>query len=87
MGFTLEERVALILLELSEDFGVPHEHGVRLALPVRQKDLAELLGASRSRVSEHLAALERKRLIIHKGRQLIVKRNRLEDFLSQRRSI
>jgi CRP/FNR family cyclic AMP-dependent transcriptional regulator len=87
MGFTLEERVALVLLELSEDFGVPHKQGVRLALPVTQKDLADLLGASRPRVTEYLAALERKRLIFREGHQLVVRRDRLENFLSQRGSI
>src|SRR6201981_3445981 len=59
MSCTLEERVALILLELSENFGVPDKLGVRLTVPARHKDLAELVGASRPRVTEYLALLER----------------------------
>jgi CRP-like cAMP-binding protein len=50
VGCTLEERVALILLELSENFGVRDERGVRLSVPATHRDIAELVGASRPRV-------------------------------------
>jgi CRP/FNR family transcriptional regulator len=83
MGCTLEERVALILLELSENFGIHDRQGVRLTIATRHKDLAELVGASRPRVTEYLSSFERKRLIVRDGRQLIVKRQRLENFLAQ----
>ena len=82
MGCTLEERVALILLELSENFGVRDPQGVRLTVAATHKDLAELVGASRPRVTEYLSNFERKHLIIRDGRQLIVKRDRLEGFLA-----
>src|SRR5216683_7148096 len=82
MSCTLEERVALILLELSAHFGVPDRLGVRLTVPARHKDLAELVGASRPRVTEYLALLERDHMIIRDGRQLIVRRDRLESFLA-----
>src|SRR5579872_5323446 len=86
MGCTLEERVALILLELSENFGVQDRHGVRLTVRASHKDLAELVGATRPRVTEYLASFERKRLMVRDGRQLIVRRDRLETFLAQRHS-
>ena len=86
MGCTLEERVALILLELSENFGVRDRQGVRLTVPARHKDLAELVGASRPRVTEYLTSFEHKHLIVRDGRQLIVRRDRLESFLAQRHS-
>jgi CRP-like cAMP-binding protein len=86
MSCTLEERVALILLELSENFGVHDRQGVRLTVPARHKDLAELVGASRPRVTEYLASFERKHLIVRDGRHLIVRRDRLERFLAQRHS-
>jgi CRP/FNR family transcriptional regulator len=81
MGCTLEERVALILLELSENFGVRDRQGVRLTVPARHQDIAELVGASRPRVTEYLASFERDHLIIRDGRKLIVKCDRLESFL------
>jgi CRP/FNR family transcriptional regulator len=81
MACTLEERVALILLELSENFGVRDGRGVRLTVPTRHQDLAELVGATRPRVTEYLTAFERRHFIQRDGRQLIVMRDRLEQFL------
>ena len=86
MGCTLEERVALILLELSENFGLPDGQGVRLTVPATHQDLAELVGASRPRVTEYLTGFERKRLTKRDGRQLIVRRDRLESLLAQKHS-
>jgi len=86
MGCTLEERVALILLELSENFGLPDPLGVRLTLRARHKDLAELVGASRPRVTEYLTDFENKQMLIRDGRQLIVRKDLLEDFLARRLS-
>jgi CRP-like cAMP-binding protein len=83
MSCTLEERLALILLELCENFGVPDPKGVRLTLPARHRDLAELVGASRPRITEHLITFERRHLISRNRRQLVVNRDRLEAFLSQ----
>jgi CRP-like cAMP-binding protein len=68
MSCTLEERVALVLLELSYDFGMPDALGTRLTVKARQKDLAELLGASRSRVSEDLMEFEHRGFIVRKNR-------------------
>jgi CRP-like cAMP-binding protein len=83
MSCTLQERLALILLELSENFGVPDGKGMRLTLPARHRDLAELVGASRPRITEHLNMFERKHLISRDNRQLVVNRDRLESFLAQ----
>lgn len=83
MSCTLEERLALILLELAENFGVPDPKGIRLTLPARHRDLAELVGASRPRITEHLITFERKHLISRNSRQLVVNRDRLESFLAQ----
>ena len=35
------------------------------------RDIADLVGASRPRVTEHLAELERERFVIRQGRQLV----------------
>ena len=83
MSCTLEERLALILLKLCENFGVADPKGVRLTLPARHRDLAELVGASRPRITEHLIMFERKHLISRNRRQLVVNRDRVEAFLSQ----
>ena len=83
MSCTLEERLALILLELGENFGATDPKGIRLTLPARHRDLAELVGASRPRITEHLIQFERKHLISRNSRQLVIDRDRLETFLAQ----
>jgi CRP/FNR family transcriptional regulator, cyclic AMP receptor protein len=83
MSCTLQERLALALLELSEDFGVRDSDGVRLNLLTRQSDLAELVGASRPRITEYLSQFEQDRLIARKDRILIVQRDRIQNFLSR----
>ena len=87
MNCTLEERLALTLLELAENFGVRDKQGIRLTVPARHKDLAELVGASRPRITEHLLRFERKRWILREDRRLIIKAPRLESFLGQARSL
>jgi hypothetical protein len=86
MSCSLAERLALTLLELSDNFGVRDAEGVRLTIPARHKVLANLAGASRPRVSEHLTEFEDQHFITRGKRQLIVKRDRLESFLSGSRS-
>ena len=83
MSCSLEERLALILLELSENFGIPDAKGIRLTLPTRHRDIAELVGASRPRITEQLISFEKKHLISRNSRTLVVNRDRLEGFLSQ----
>jgi CRP/FNR family transcriptional regulator, cyclic AMP receptor protein len=82
MNCTLAERLALTLLELSENFGTPDRRGVRLTVPVRHQNLAELVGASRPRVTEHLRAFEGANMIVRTDGHMVVKRERLESFLA-----
>jgi CRP/FNR family cyclic AMP-dependent transcriptional regulator len=82
MSCTLAERLALTLLELSENFGTPDRRGVRLTVPVRHQNLAELVGASRPRVTEHLKAFESANMIARSNGHMVVKRERMESFLA-----
>jgi hypothetical protein len=81
MSFSLGERLALTLLELSDDFGARDAEGTRLGVPLRHSDLAQLVGASRPRVTEHMARLERERLVIRQGRQLVVHPDKLQNSI------
>ena len=81
MSFPLGERLALTLLQLGDDLGTPNPQGTELGVRLRHSDLAELLGATRPRVTEHLKRLERKRLIIRQGRHRIVITDRLRDSI------
>ena len=81
MSFSLGERLALTLLELSDDFGTRDEQGTRLGVPMRHRDLAQLVGASRPRVTEHLARLERDLLVMRQGRELVLFADKLQNFI------
>ena len=56
--------------------------GTLLRIPVSHKDLADLVGATRPRITEHLAELERKHVLIRQGRQLIVRLDKIENLTS-----
>jgi CRP-like cAMP-binding protein len=72
LNLSLHERIAITLLELSSDFGIKESRGTLLRAGFSHQDIADLVGASRPRVTEHLAQLEREHLVIRQGRQLIV---------------
>jgi len=73
LNLGLHERIAITLLELASDFGIKESRGVLLGASFSHQDLADLVGASRPRVTEHLAQLEREHLVIRQGRYLIVR--------------
>jgi len=82
IGCTLEERLALTLLDLSDNFGVSNRRGgMRLTVPMRHGDLADLVGASRPRVTEHLLEFTQKHLISQQNRHFVVNCEGLKDFL------
>jgi len=84
LKLSLHERVGLALLELCADFGIADSRGTLLRIAVSQRHLANLVGASRPRVTEHLAGLERDGLLIHQGHKLIVRANELNRSISRR---
>jgi CRP/FNR family transcriptional regulator, cyclic AMP receptor protein len=72
LNLDLHQRVAITLLELASDFGIEESRGTLLRASFSHQDIADLVGASRPRVTEHLAQLEREQRVIRQGRQLIV---------------
>ncbi len=84
MACTLEERLALVLLDLIDNFGVPNGDGeVRLTVPVRHYDLAELVGATRPRVSEHLRDFAQRHLISLQNERWVLDPEGLKGFLME----
>lgn len=75
------ERVAITLLELTSDFGIKEYRGTLLKASFSHQDIADLVGASRPRVTEHLAQMEQVHLIIRQGRRLIVRVDKLGSAL------
>ena len=80
-GLDLRERLLVTLLQLCSDFGVIESRGTLLRITLSHKDLAGLVGASRPRVTEHLAEFAREHLLIHQGRQLIVRSDKIESSI------
>ena len=84
LDLDLYERLALTMLDLSEDFGIADACGTMLGIPISHKDIANIVGASRPRITEHLAQMERDQMIIRQGRQFIVNTDELPRSLAAR---
>ncbi|MBI3756755.1 MAG: Crp/Fnr family transcriptional regulator [Deltaproteobacteria bacterium] len=80
-GLGLRQRLAMALLELSQKFGVQDARGTILILQVTHEDLADLVGASRQKVSEHIKELEQQQVLLRDGRKLIVIPERLQEVV------
>ena len=72
LNVSLHERIAIALLQLCSEFGIRESRGILLRIPFSHKDIANLVGASRPRVTEHLARFEREHFLIKQGRQFVV---------------
>ena len=81
VGLGLRERLAAALLELATKFGVNDARGTILSLPLTHEDLADLVGASRQKITEHLNEFERQRVIMREGRRLIVIPQKLGELV------
>jgi CRP-like cAMP-binding protein len=82
-GLNLRQRLAMALLELAQKFGVQDARGTILILQLTHEDLADLVGASRQKVTEHIQEMERQQLLVRDGRKLIVLPQRLQEVIGQ----
>jgi hypothetical protein len=82
LNLGLHERIGIALLELCADFGIEEARGTLLRVPFSHKDIANLVGASRPRVTEHLARLEHDRFVLRQGRQMVVQVAKLFDSMN-----
>jgi CRP-like cAMP-binding protein len=81
LGLGLVERVAVALLELALEFGVQNTRGVIIRIALTQRQLADLVGASRAKVGQVLLDFEHQNVIIREGRQLAVVPRSLEALV------
>lgn len=82
IGFALLQRVAVALIELAVEFGVQNYRGVVLGIVPTHKQLADLVGASRPKVSEVMNDLQRRKALSRDGRKLTVAVKRLEAIVA-----
>lgn len=71
VALDLRGRVAMTLLDLGDTFGLQTPKGLAIELPLTHEHLAEMVGASRERVSKAMSALMRAGLLEY-GRGKIV---------------
>ena len=82
IGFALLQRVAVALIELAVEFGVQNHRGIVLGIVPTHKQLADLVGASRPKVSEIMNDLQRRKALSRDGRKLTVTIKRLEAIVA-----
>jgi CRP-like cAMP-binding protein len=72
VALSVQERLVRALLELGEEHGIHEAEGIRIDLPLSQRDLADLVGASRQAVCQELQRLAKKGLVQVEARRIIV---------------
>jgi CRP-like cAMP-binding protein len=86
LNLDLHDRLAFTMLDLCEDFGIEDSRGTLLTVSFSHRDIADLVGASRPRITEHLAQLESEHLVIRQGRRFIVCADKIGDAIGDPRS-
>lgn len=81
LGLDLLTRVGIALLDLAERFGIRDMRGAILPHFFSHDDLADLVGASRSRVTSAVNRLERDQIVGREGRQIVVDTSGLRVFI------
>ena len=74
VALDLRGRLALTLVDLATTFGVHERDGLRVDLPITHENLADMVGASRERISKGMAALQAQGLIKY-ARQTVTVRD------------
>ena len=71
----------IALIEMGAKFGVRDSRGLILNLPLTQKDLANLLGASRQKVNAYMRELVRLGAVINLNRQIVLVPEKLFELI------
>lgn len=81
---SVEVRLVKTLLNLLDDFGVPHEKGYMLKIKLTHKDYADLIASTRETVTATLNNLKSKGLIEMEGKYIIIPSpERMREFLDE----
>ena len=86
LGQSLEDRITLVLLDLSSKFGVQDNRGTILNVRLTHRDIAELVGGSRARVSAYLERLAAQGALVQEARRIRILTDKLEAALKLGRS-
>lgn len=75
-------RLIHLLLKLADNLGEPGTDGVLIRVPVTHETLANMIGASRVRVTSALSQLQREGLLSKRGRFLVVRPEALKRSMA-----
>jgi len=70
---TVEQRVAKTLLNLLDDFGIPHKDGYLLKIKLTHKDFADLIASTRETVTTTLNKFKGEGIIDYEGKYVVIK--------------
>jgi CRP/FNR family transcriptional regulator, cyclic AMP receptor protein len=73
LALDLRGRLALTLVDLATSFGTADAGGIRVTLPLTHENLADMVGASRERISKAMAALLADGLITYSRQAITVR--------------
>jgi CRP-like cAMP-binding protein len=69
----VQAKLASLLLELSEEYGVDSEDGTQIGLKITHQEMANLIGSTRETISLTLAQFKKKGLLDLNGRTVVLK--------------
>lgn len=69
----VQAKLAALLLELGEEYGVEHEDGMQIGLKITHQEMANLIGSTRETISLTLAQFKKKGLLDLNGRSVVLK--------------
>lgn len=67
-----EIRIAYMLLEFSEKYGVNTDSGLQVKLPLNREEMASYVGVTRETISRKLTIFEELGIITHKGNKILI---------------
>ncbi|MBZ0155634.1 MAG: Crp/Fnr family transcriptional regulator [Alphaproteobacteria bacterium] len=70
---TVEQRLAKVLLNLLDDFGVPRDGGYLIKIKLTHKDYADLIASTRETVTATLNKLRNEGIIDFEGKYVVIK--------------
>lgn len=68
----VDVRVAVLLANLAEGFGVEEEQGIVITMPLSREDMASYLGLTRETVSRRLSALQAEGILTLRGSRKVL---------------
>ena len=81
IGLDLRRRLALELLNLADSFGTNTARGIEIRVSISHEVLANIVGASRQQVTQHLNEFDRERIISREGRRIIINPRMLRKII------